>query len=172
VGTLVGGAPLLAAGPPGWAIYALLAIVSLPFAAVVVYRASREADQIFAKTEPSSVQQCEKDKPKPVPLPQSKTRSCKTEHPDTVLCSSLPDWYEYSSEDEAFKALKERAKDSGKKGELRKEKTRPADRGPCPGQGTHTGVRRGGEYVASIVCCPCCTDTPAGPVLSTKCGIV
>jgi hypothetical protein len=55
---------------------------------------------------------------------------------------------------------------------LRLEKTETATIGPCPGQGTHTKVRRGGAYVATIVCCPCCKDTPTGPVSLTLCRIL
>lgn len=54
-----------------------------------------------------------------------------------------------------------------------------AEKRPCPGSGTHYGVKyeqkvKGGKekYVASIVCCPTCEDTEKGPKFGQKCGIL
>lgn len=172
---MVAGAPLLAGGPPGWVLYGLLGI-GTAIAAVVVYEAAHDADTTFPQTAPSCVQSCPQQsrattqsdaetRVDPVPVPRP---TCATQHPEIVLCSMLPVWYTYAGIAAAFRFLQLSMRESV----LRLEKTRPADRGPCPGTGTHTSVRSAGEYVASIVCCPCCTDTAAGPVLSTKCGIV
>ena len=179
--TLAAGAPLLAGGPPGWVLYGLLAVGTLAVGAIVVSQASRDAAQTFPDTPPTSVQPCpqttetpkEESQPRvdPVPIPkeQEDTRrhSCATEHPEIILCAALPPFYTYSSLQAAFRFLRARSRET-----LRLEKTRPAERGPCPATGNHTAVRAGGAYIASIVCCPCCTDTASGPVLSTKCGIV
>jgi hypothetical protein len=183
--TLAIGAPLLAGGPPGWVLYGLLA-VGTGIAALAVYEASKDATTTFPDTPPSAVQPCppdtssgDKAQPRPIPVPldqplekekekeEEERRTCATDHPDTILCSALPSFYIYGSVQAAFLFLRDQYSDT-----LRMEKTRPADRGPCPGAGTHTAVRSGGAYIASIVCCPCCTDTAEGPVLSTKCGIV
>jgi hypothetical protein len=180
--SLAAGAPLLAGGPPGWVLYGLLA-VGTAIAAVAVYEASRDATTTFPDTTPSPVKPCpadtssgDKAQPRPIPVPldqpqekekEEEKHTCATDHPDTILCSALPSFYLYGSIQAAFRFLRDQYP-----GTLRLEKTKPADRGPCPGVGTHTAVRSSGAYIASIVCCPCCTDTAAGPVLSTKCGIV
>lgn len=177
MGTLVAGAPLLAGGPPGWVIYGALAVGTLIVGAVV-YRAARDADTTFPAAPPVPVIPCP---PVPVPRPRDETttdpipvpiprvedepvrRSCRTEHPTVPLCSSLPARYTFPSIQAAFRSIP---------GSNRLEKTRPSTSGPCPGTGTHTSVRSGGAYIASIVCCPCCSDTAAGPVPGNRCGIV
>jgi hypothetical protein len=182
MGTLVAGAPLLAGGPPGWALYGALALGTVIVGAVV-YRASRDADVTFSDAPPLCVEPCSQQTPKisrseeesittpvsiPLPVPREKEeparRSCATVHPTVRLCSSLPSRYTFPSIQAAFQSI------SGTN--LRLEKTRPSTSGPCPGSGTHTSVRSGGAYIASIVCCPCCNDTAAGPVLATRCGVV
>jgi hypothetical protein len=182
MGTLVMGAPLLAGGPPGWALYGALAVGTL-IAGALVYRAARDADVSFPDAEPVPVLPCpprpetrpqsEEEPttgptPIPVPIPRVEDepvrRSCATDHPTVRLCSSLPARYTFSSIQAAFRSI------AGTN--LRKEKTRPSTSGPCPGVGTHTAVRSGGAYIASIVCCPCCNDTAAGPELATRCGVV
>lgn len=179
MGTMVVAAPLLAAGPPGWAIYGLIGVVTV-VGAVVVYRAAHDADTTFPDTAPTPVVPCPEPEKKPEPTPPTvdpippvpddspPKRNCSTEHPDIILCFNLPDFYMYSSTQAAFRVLR----DQNQGQTLRMEKTRPAESGPCEGTGTHTSVRSGGAYIASIVCCPCCTDTAGGPSLSTKCGIV
>jgi hypothetical protein len=177
--TLVAGAPLLAGGPPGWVLYGALAVGTLLVGAAV-YTAARDADTSFPETRPGPVTPCplqaqpkseneqETAEPVPVPIPHVEDkpiqRSCATEHPTVPLCSSLPGRYTFPSIQAAFRSIPGR--------DLRLEKTRPTTGGPCPGTGTHTSVRSGGAYVASIVCCPCCNDTAAGPQLATRCGVV
>jgi hypothetical protein len=82
----------------------------------------------------------------------------------------LPDGYFYPGISAALAALKIQTGDKN----LRLEKTETSTGGPCVGQGTHTKVRpgKGGGYIATIVCCPCCKDTPAGPVRITLCRIL
>ena len=179
MGTLVMGAPLLAGGPPGWVLYGALALGTVIVGAVV-YEAARDADVTFPDTRPAPVTPCPEAQrqageqsttdpiPVPIPLPreedQPRRRGCATEHPGVLLCSSLPSRYAFPSIQAAFRSI------SGTN--LRLEKTRPSTSGPCPGSGTHTSVRSGGAYIASIVCCPCCSDTAAGPVLGNRCGVV
>ena len=172
------GAPVLvAAGPIGWAILGIAIAVT----AYAVYRASRTADTTFPDTVPGCRQPCPAQaeerpepqaRPRPIPIPRAeperRTKSCATEYPSLVLCSNLPSGYRYPSRQAAFQDIVRQSPGRN----LRMEKTRTATRGPCPGVGTHTAVKDGGVYVASIVCCPCCSDTPAGPVQSTRCGIV
>jgi hypothetical protein len=93
---------------------------------------------------------------------------CANTYPDMVLCDSLPGRYQFRSTTAALNALKSSENDK----DLRITSPSPATSGPCPGVGMHYGVKSGGKYVASIVCCPCCKDTPAGPVKSNLCGIV
>jgi hypothetical protein len=99
---------------------------------------------------------------------EKKQRTCATDFPAVRTCDSLPVGYLYPSIGAALTALKAL---TGEKN-LRLEKTETAFKGPCPGQGTHTKVRRDGGYVATIVCCPCCKHTSAGPVIITRCRIV
>jgi hypothetical protein len=108
------------------------------------------------------------DADKAKPDTEKKKRTCATDFATLRRCDSLPDGYVYSGITAALAALKVQTGDKT----LRLEKTETATRGPCPRQGTHTKVRSGGGYVATIVCCPCCKDTPAGPVSVTLCRIV
>jgi hypothetical protein len=102
----------------------------------------------------------ESDSPRP--------RSCETDQPTAILCSSLPSSFGYSSPQAALAALKAQTADPS----LRLVAPAPSTGGPCPGVGTHWGVKSGGTYVASISCCPCCEDTPQGPVMRTRCRII
>lgn len=180
--TLAAGAPLLAGGPPGWALYGLLAVGTIVVGAIVVSNASRTAEQTFPTSRPGCVQGCPRTgeetqpraQPRPVPIPvpipreEPRRRTCATDHPGIPLCASLPGRYTHASIQAAFRAVQQQY--PGRT--LRLEKTRAATRGPCPGVGTHTGIRAGGAYLASVVCCPCCTDTATGPIQWTKCGVV
>jgi len=141
----------LSAGPVGWA---LLAFVAVGVTAVVVYEAEKDADTTVPDTATDTTEDCKK--------------TCATEHPELELCAELPSSYIYPSQAAAFQAVKTMF--PGRT--LRMEKTRPATGGPCPETGSHTAVKDGGTYMASIVCCPCCTDTASGPVQSTRCAIV
>jgi hypothetical protein len=95
-------------------------------------------------------------------------KTCATEYPDAVRCDRLPSQFTYSSPQAALADLK------GQLGSpnLRLTSPNPSTGGPCPGVGMHYGVKDGGVYVASISCCPCCEDTPTGPVMRTRCRII
>lgn len=118
--------------------------------------------------ESSPAPQTGPDADKARPDTEKRKRTCATEFPGLRRCDSLPDGYVYSGITAALAALRAHTGDKN----LRLEKTETTTSGPCPGQGTHTKVRSGGGYVATIVCCPCCKDTPAGPVRVTLCRIV
>ena len=102
------------------------------------------------------------------PHTEEQKRTCATAFPEIPICDSLPSGYTFSSVTQALNALKQALGKSN----LSLRSPAPATSGPCPGIGTHIGVKDGGTYVASIVCCPCCMDTPSGPVMSTRCRIV
>lgn len=107
--------------------------------------------------------------PQAEPIPQERRRTCATDHPGVPLCSSLPSQYTFRSPQAALNALKTSLHNpslSFHSGGAR------ATGGPCPGIGTHYNVRFQGQKVASITCCPCCLDTPNGPVTATRCRIV
>jgi hypothetical protein len=109
----------------------------------------------------------------PAPAPQKpeqekKKKTCATEYPDVRLCDSLPGGYSFRSPQAALAALKARTGDPS----LRLVSDAPSTSGPCPGTGRHYGVKSGGKYVASISCCPCCQDSPTGPVRLTRCRII
>ncbi len=111
--------------------------------------------------------------PHPVPVPHpdpddDSGKKCATEYTDFLLCSSLPSGYSFTSPNAALNEMK---RVTGNKS-LRLHSPSPTTSGPCPGTGTHYNVRDSSERMGSIVCCPCCTDTPAGPVMSTRCRIV
>jgi hypothetical protein len=84
------------------------------------------------------------------------------------VCDSLPAGYIYRSPQAALAALKAQTGDPS----LRLVSDAPSTSGPCPGTGRHYGVKSGGNYIASISCCPCCQDGTAGPVLLTRCRII
>jgi hypothetical protein len=94
--------------------------------------------------------------------------TCAGKHSDKPLCSSLPDGYEFPGQGPALQALKRALGDH----RLRIHSTRPTTDGPCPDIGTHINIRQGKHRAGSIVCCPCCTDTPIGPVINIKCKVV
>ena len=99
---------------------------------------------------------------------EKKDKTCATEYPDLNLCYELPPKYMYDSESDAFNAIK---RASGRSN-LKKVSFNESDSGPCEGQGQHIGVKDGKTYIASIVSCPCCIDTPVGPALSEKFAVI
>jgi hypothetical protein len=133
------------------------------------FRAPRDLLDPFreSRTEPAPSPQ-----PVPVTEPQkeenTEKRTCATAYPGVRLCDSLPPEFIYASPQAALNALKVRTGDPS----LRLTSAAPSQSGPCPGTGTHYGVKSGGTYVASISCCPCCRDTAQGPVLLTRCRII
>jgi hypothetical protein len=106
-----------------------------------------------------------------VPAPDTKEqqkKTCATEMPSVPLCTTLPRDYTFASPAAALRAIKATNKEYTS---ARLEKRAVTTSGPCEGKGDHIAVRSGGDYIASIVCCPCCEDTPAGPKLTNRCAI-
>ena len=167
---LVAGAA--AAGPPGWLLLAGAAVVVA--VVVVVYVATRDdpapapvpVDPTTAPTTAPTTTTV----PTAVPTADTDTRprTCATEHPEVRQCDGLPSEFTYSSPQAAVNVLKARLGDPS----LRLTSANPSTSGPCPGVGMHYGVKSGGTYIASISCCPCCRDTPAGPILLNRCRII
>jgi hypothetical protein len=97
---------------------------------------------------------------------------CSSAYPNLRVCSQLPHWYMYGSEQEALAGLKRELSTSN----LRIQTPSPSTSGPCPGVGQHYNVRdpkKPQGYPASIVCCPCCDDDDVGaPTEDRLCGIV
>jgi len=100
--------------------------------------------------------------------PSGERRACDTELPEYPVCQDLPKDYTYHSHQQALDSLKQRlgAKD------LALHRPDDTQSGPCPGLGKHYNVRRDGERIGSIVCCPCCVDADPKPIMWTKCRIV
>ena len=134
-----------------------------PFGGLTFPDLDRETlDQFFGqKQAPTPV-------PETKPKEQEKKPTCASEHPSVRLCQSLPGRYTYRSPQAALNALKKMLGDEN----LKFGKRETTTDGPCPGEGLHINVRSGGEQPATIVCCPCCEDTPGGPAKVTRCGIL
>lgn len=92
--------------------------------------------------------------------------TCEELYPTAINCSEL--WYPFSSPQEALRALKRKTGLHN----LRLEKESETTRGPCPEEGLHYAVKHRGRYIASIVGCPCCQDSPSGPVMTWRFGYV
>ena len=99
---------------------------------------------------------------------QTRPRNCVTVYPSAIRCERLPSEYIYPDAQAALNILKRTTGDS----RLRLVNATPSMGGPCPGVGTHYGVKSGGAYIASISCCPCCRDTLGEPVMTTLCRII
>jgi hypothetical protein len=112
--------------------------------------------------------------PIPVPIDRDKTKekpNCMKAFPNFKQCTSLPERYGFKSQQAALAYLKKQTGIS----DLSLRSPAASQSGPCPGQGEHFNVRSSGDknkYTGSIVCCPCCQETPNGPVAGKKCGIV
>jgi hypothetical protein len=100
--------------------------------------------------------------------PSGERRNCRTQLPGHPVCQDLPGDYTYHSVQQALNAMKQRL---GAKN-LTLHNPDDAEAGPCPIIGKHYNVRRNGERVGSIACCPCCVDADPAPVEWTKCRIV
>jgi hypothetical protein len=146
----------VAAGPPGWLV---LAGVALAAAAVAVYVATRPTERTEEEAIPRDIAP---------PREETRPRTCESEYPQARRCEGLPPQFIHSSPQGAVNALKA----SMGNPRLRLVSPRPSTSGPCPGVGMHYGVKDGGTYIASISCCPCCRNTPAGPVMTTLCRII
>jgi hypothetical protein len=114
-----------------------------------------------------------KEDPKRLPPPigdgtSGQERTCKSDYPDTLMCRSLPEEYIYNGNRQALEEMKAWF---GQK-DLSLHDPSPTLTGPCHGDGTHFNVRLRGQRKGSIVCCPCCVESPAGPIKINKCRIV
>jgi Domain of unknown function (DUF4157) len=145
----------VAAGPPGWVALAIVAVGVAVIGGVYLATRPRTYERAEERAEP-------RVEPRVVP------RTCATVYPAALNCESLPGPFTYSSPQAALQALKL----STEKSNLRLVSPAPSTGGPCPGVGMHYGVKDGGVYIASISCCPCCRDTPAGPIMTTLCRII
>ncbi len=85
---------------------------------------------------------------------EKKKQGCASKHPGLRLCSSLGSGYLFPSHVAALAAVKAQ---SGEKNATIGSK-RVAARGPCPGEGNHWRVTANGDYLASLVSCPCCKE--------------
>jgi hypothetical protein len=104
----------------------------------------------------------------PAPQPDDKRKTCVTEHPDQLVCSQLPPEYVYKSPNGALNEMKRVENNQ----DLSLHNPSPSTQGPCVGTGTHYNVRDGNKRVGSIGCCPCCSDSVAGPSLGQRCRII
>lgn len=135
--------------------------------------ASRMQESIRQRQEQQS-QQTGPKRPPPVDPwvdpddPSGERRACDTQLPGYPVCQELPADYSYHSHQQALESMRQRL---GTK-DLALHKPDDTRSGPCPALGKHYNVRRNGERVGSIVCCPCCVDADPKPVLWTRCRIV
>lgn len=90
--------------------------------------------------------------------------TCDSKFPGLIKCNSLPCSYRYDSDTAALNALRKTMGINN----LKIVSKNNASSGPCAGQGWHYGVKGGGRYIASLLGCPCCEDTPAGPILKKR----
>ncbi len=100
--------------------------------------------------------------------PPGERRTCATAFPSHPTCHELPEEYTYHGVQQALNAMKEKL--GAKNLTLHSPDTSRS--GPCPGIGDHYNVRKNGERVGSITCCPCCVDTEPGPLMWVRCRIV
>jgi hypothetical protein len=116
----------------------------------------------------------------PMPLPPSDdgyglaepVPDCSSAYPNLRVCSQLPHWYVYGSQQEALDEIRRELGTSN----VRIQNESKATSGPCVGVGDHYNVRDPRNprrsYPASIVCCPCCDDDDLGaPTADRLCGI-
>jgi hypothetical protein len=99
--------------------------------------------------------------PPPPPPPIQQRRTCAQTHPELVECNELGAEYIHLTQDLACRA--------GWQG-TRAVNPQPSDRGRCIGKGgMHYRCQAGGVFRGTASCCPCCEDTPAGPVVQRWC---
>ena len=92
-------------------------------------------------------------------------KCCDNTYPNALKCDNL--WYTYKSPQQALKILKQETGRSS----LNLSSKNPSESGPCPQKGWHYRSMDGKDYVASIMGCPCCQDTPSGPIMTWLYGI-
>jgi len=137
-------------------------------------KAEKEEKEALEKTEKEAAEKAEKEaaekaeKEAAEKKKKGEGKTCATTYPIAINCSTLPSLFIFPSPQAALAALKISTGNNN----LKLVSPSPSTGGPCPGVGTHYGVKDGSTYVASISCCPCCMDTPAGPKMTKRCRII
>jgi hypothetical protein len=136
-------------------------------------KAEKEIAEGATRTEKEAAEKAEKEAAEREAAEKEKKekgekKNCATLFPLALHCSRLPFTFKFSSPQAALTALK---LSTGKK-DLKLVNPSPSTGGPCPAIGMHYGVKDGSDYIASISCCPCCTDTPSGAKMVNRCRIV
>jgi hypothetical protein len=146
-------------------------------AAEAAAKAERESAQAAAKAEREAAERAEKEaaekaEKEAAEKEKKKTNekdTCLTKYPGELNCDVLSTYgYNYPSASAALALLKRL---TGEK-DLQLHNPAPTMTGPCPGRGMHYNVRSHGAKVGTIVCCPCCKDTPTGPKRRTLCRLL
>jgi len=109
----------------------------------------------------------EKEEKKETKSEASPTPTCATKYPNIILCKELSMDYQFAN---GYQDAKRKFPKGTRIENPPKEVT---DSGiPCYGKGgTHRLVKdEAGSFLGSLVCCPCCQNTPAGPVLQEQCA--
>jgi hypothetical protein len=130
--------------------------------------AEKAEKELAEKAEKEAAEKAEKEAAEKKKQEKGEQKTCATQYPHVINCSMLPFDFKFKSPQAALTALKL----ATGKSNLKLVSANPSTSGPCPGVGMHYGVKDGSTYIASISCCPCCTDTPTGPKLTTRCRIV
>jgi hypothetical protein len=129
-------------------------------------RGEREAAE---RTEKEAAEKAERDAAERKKKEKEGKGNCATRHPSELSCSMLSArGYFHHSVRAALSSLKLA---TGTK-DLALHNPSITTSGPCPGRGMHYNVRSQGMKVGTIVCCPCCTDTPAGPKMQNLCRVL
>jgi hypothetical protein len=92
---------------------------------------------------------------------EKKRESCAGKYPGKRLCSSLPLDYVFPSHVAALEVVKRQTGRNDARITTRQKTTG----GPCIGEGNHWGVKAGGDYLASLVSCPCCKEIAGRAIL-------
>ncbi|QNM98640.1 hypothetical protein [Chitinimonas koreensis] len=101
-------------------------------------------------------------------LGQQPVKTCASEYPMVIECK---DFGRPGDRFDTFEALEQAVRRGARlpaNAKLDVDKQPQNAEGPCPGQGSHWDFRHKGRHVGSGFDCPCCTDTPTGPVGARK----
>jgi hypothetical protein len=153
---------------PPQAKLVLLAAAIIVAVGVAIYEAVDSAPSSAPANTPAPAPAGPVTVPSPSPPKQEeKKETCADMKPNLILCGDPQlGVYDFRSEDGAFNSIK-------RKGLRKEQKGFPAEKGPCVGRGGwHTRVKADGEYIASIVCCPCCDDSSGKAIERTKCRVL
>jgi hypothetical protein len=145
-----------------------------------------ELDHKLDQHEPKP-QDSKDSKPQQPDAPKQPRETCATAHPDKISCGE-EGMSEYRWEGTDVQNARATAytdiRDAVLTRDIHMNPTTPAatrdvkaDFGPCKDKGgTHTLVKdvSGARDITfgSIVCCPCCRDSVAGPIVRARCGFV